>query len=218
MQNDVFLHGLLQHNFLHAKLTQLQDVLARYVDSTDIRHPSQHLTGEGAMERELATRRRTILSQLIPRLKTLLFEDDKHPVIRRLVRDFCPLEIGTDLFRSLNLLSNYARGTSKAGEYSWRQRSSMFTCREAFSTSLTYCRLLFGDLSNHLDDYVLRFFLSDILRHLLANNYELHEIWNQSSEDVMDFPSTEELDSNTVSKIIHSMSALDARKAFREER
>lgn len=78
--------------------------------------------------------------------------------------------------------------------------------------------LLFGCLFNHLDDYVLRIFVSDILRHLLANNFEIGELWDQSSEDVMEFPATQDLDAGTVSKILYSMSGLDAHKAFRGER
>lgn len=75
-------------------------------------------------------------------------------------------------------------------------------------------RLLFGDLFIRLEDYALRFFVSDILRHLLIHNYEVQELWEHSSEEVMDFPTSHELDALTLSKILDVMSALDARKAF----
>lgn len=98
------------------------------------------------------------------------------------------------------------------------QRTVRVVAQVYSRASLTRSRLLFGDLFTQGDDYVLRVLVSDILRHLLANNYEIHELWEQSSEDVMDFPTSQELDAKTVSKILHSISASDVAKAFKEER
>lgn len=57
-----------------------------------------------------------------------------------------------------------------------------------------------------------------MLRHLLANNYEIHELWDRASEDVMDFPTSQKLNAGTVAKILHFMSAIDSVRAFRGDR
>ena len=64
---------------------------------------------------------------------------------------------------------------------------------------------IFGNLFNDVSDYVLVVLVSDIVRHLLVNNFGVLEVWGQSGEDVLKFPASEDLCSATISQILDVM-------------
>lgn len=163
------------------------DILSLYTDEQDARKALRAYLDQSLLEREVRKRQAYIFTQLVPRLKALLFEDERHYKVRRLVAQLIT-----------RLCQSNARG--------WQEL--MRTQQEQ----------LFGMLLSNVDDYVLRILIADIIRHLLANNYEIHELWGHSSEEVMDFPASQELFPKTISKVLDSMSETDATQAFSEDR
>lgn len=163
------------------------DILSLYEDEDDARKALLPHLNESLLEKEVRKRQAYIFSQLIPRLKALLFDDEKHYKVRRLVAQLIT-----------RLCQKNARG--------WQELTS---AQEEHR---------FGTLLSKVDDYVLRVLIADIIRHLLANNYEIHELWGHSSEEVMDFPASQELFPKTISKVLDFMSDIDATQAFSEPR
>lgn len=170
-------------SLLNKTIYFFMDMLSLYTDGRDVQRTLQaHLSGP-LLGKELRKRQKYMFSQLLPRLKALLFEDDRHHKVKRLIAQ---------------LIIRLCHGNARA----WQE---LMNAQE---------KRLFGILLTEVDDYVLRILIADIVRHLLANNYDLHELWNHTSEEVMDFPTSQELEPETISKVLKSMSALDARKAF----
>lgn len=171
------------------------------------------------LETELKKRQTHLIRQLIPRFKALILDDNRDIRTRRLVDDLVIVLLRTHIRRLPKLSSKFARRILGVGGSScMRTKGMRGFCDPIRSLTDNYPRQLFGDLFNRLDDYVLRILVSDILRHLLVNNFDICELWEHSSEEVMDFPNSEELDAETISKIINSMSSFDVQEAFRQEK
>jgi len=56
--------------------------------------------------------------------------------------------------------------------------------------------------------------IADIIRHLRANNFDMGEIWYQTDEHAMDFPSSQDIHSKSVEMILNVMSDMDVQRAF----
>jgi len=56
--------------------------------------------------------------------------------------------------------------------------------------------------------------IADIMRHLLAQNYQMHEIWDRTDEHAMDFPSSQTIIAGSLQSTLDVMSGIDRTRAF----
>lgn len=56
--------------------------------------------------------------------------------------------------------------------------------------------------------------IADIIRHLQAQNYQMHEVWDRTDEHAMDFPSSQTIHGRGVRSMLDVMSGMDRSRAF----
>ncbi|KAK5090647.1 hypothetical protein LTR05_000822 [Lithohypha guttulata] len=134
------------------------------------------------LKQEVQNRRAYIFSTLPLMLRCLLFDDSKHGKIRRL---------------SAQLIVALCTNNAVA----WR---GLMEEQEKHH--------LFGSLIRHVDDHVLKILVADIVRHLRSENFDSNEIWDMTDEEAMDFPSSQEIKSSDLAKMLRSMKGMKSKK------
>lgn len=56
--------------------------------------------------------------------------------------------------------------------------------------------------------------IADIMRHLLAQNYQMHELWDRTDEHAMEFPSSQTIVAENLQSLLDVMSGIDRSRAF----